>query len=650
MFYAISLHKNSNSIRPLAVACCLSLGTTSLSGYAAAPSDIPLPPFGAVSPDRQLLKRPIPSKHVRTTLPADTEVHAIIVKFTEGSNIRLRQGVLTGGAGYDIGSIYRLPSYKPEAVSVSRVFRRPQEELDEERKLAQHMSGWELADLNLYYRFGIDPKRINAAALIDDLNTLDTVEIAYAKGKTGLTVAVPDRHVQDCFPTEFAAFTGGTTNNPPPSWNYQPLQLYLGNQGIRATTAWNQGNRGQGITIVDIENDWLNHEAYNNPTWLVGWAPSCKGCNTHGAAAVGMLSAFNNNYGVVGIAGGATARVASANNSAGLDGNAYAVSAGTANTVIGDLILTEIAHRRYYTSEIYFPLEDDEATYNAIRTAVALGRVVVEGAGNSSTNLDDYDNFTTGREDSGAIIVGAGTATGRLPITGYNWGSSYGSRVNVQGWGECIVTSGYSGELYSGGSPETSYTGRFGGTSGAAAMVAGAAALIQSHFISTRGSALNSFAMRHLLINTGTPQAGEFNIHIGPLPDVAAALNAQTPSADITANGLHGSVSVPVGTAVNLTVSFDAGDFGNTPADWWVADYYNGQYFYLVNGVWQLPPAPIAQAPLVDLPPVSIYSAPLAGTGLHSIYAGTDLFPNAMVGAPDTYEPLFHAAVNVTVQ
>jgi hypothetical protein len=53
---------------------------------------------------------------------------------------------------------------------------------------------------------------------------------------------------------------------------------------------------------------------------------------------------------------------------------------------------------------------------------------------------------------------------------------------------------------------------------------------------------------------------------------------------------------------------------------------------------------------LVDLAPVSVYNAPLAGTGLHTIYAGTDLFPNAMVGAPGTYEPLFHAAVNVTVQ
>src|SRR5438105_6761035 len=66
----------------------------------------------------------------------------------------------------------------------------------------------------------------------------------------------------------------------------------------------------------------------------------------------------------------------------------------------------------------------------------------------------------------------------------------------------------------------------FGATSGATAMVAGAAALLES-IVKERGqSPLTPAAMRQLLKATGTPQAGDLSRHIGPRPDLRAAIAA----------------------------------------------------------------------------------------------------------------------------
>ena len=61
--------------------------------------------------------------------------------------------------------------------------------------------------------------------------------------------------------------------------------------------------------------------------------------------------------------------------------------------------------------------------------------------------------FPNGLADSGAIIVGAGgsgaggscqAARTRMSF------SNYGRRVDLQGWGECVTTTGY-GYLFNGG-------------------------------------------------------------------------------------------------------------------------------------------------------------------------------------------------------
>ena len=106
--------------------------------------------------------------------------------------------------------------------------------------------------------------------------------------------------------------------------------------------------------------------------------------------------------------------------------------------------------------------------------------------------------FNRSVRDSGAIIVGAGA-----PGTAFNARSkldfsSYGSRVDLQGWGSGVVTTGY-GDRFSDPDPADvtrDYTNRFGGTSGASSMVAGAAINLQGVAKELFGTPLLPFQLR----------------------------------------------------------------------------------------------------------------------------------------------------------
>ena len=127
--------------------------------------------------------------------------------------------------------------------------------------------------------------------------------------------------------------------------------------------------------------------------------------------------------------------------------------------------------------------------------------------------------------DSGAIIVGAGGS----PLGGNNlarlWFSNYGSRLDLQGWGENVVTTGY-GDLYTGASKNEWYTSNFGGTSSASPIVAGAATVLQAVVKARTGTPLSPESLRQLLVSTGTPQVG--TQHIGPRPDLREAIGGVT--------------------------------------------------------------------------------------------------------------------------
>jgi hypothetical protein len=166
------------------------------------------------------------------------------------------------------------------------------------------------------------------------------------------------------------------------------------------------------------------------------------------------------------------------------------------------------------------PVEWNQAEYDAIRNATVSSLiVVVEAAGNGQMNLDDarYNNlFNRSTRDSFATMVGAGRSNTRSPEC---W-SDVGGRIDVQGWGDSVVTAGY-GDLF--GMTETRwYTGTFGGTSSGSAIIAGAVANVQSVRRSRGLAHLSSFQMRLLLRQTGVAQGS--GGQIGPLPNLKEAI------------------------------------------------------------------------------------------------------------------------------
>ncbi|MGN6027393.1 S8 family serine peptidase [Proteus mirabilis] len=112
--------------------------------------------------------------------------------------------------------------------------------------------------------------------------------------------------------------------------------------------------------------------------------------------------------------------------------------------------------------------------------------------------------------------VGAGSpyTLNRLPF------STHGSPIHVQAWGEDVTTAGY-GDLFH-GDGNNKYTANFSGTSSACALVAGAAAVIQSWYKDKTNTVLTPIEMRELLIKTGTYPS--LNEKIGPLPNVNNAI------------------------------------------------------------------------------------------------------------------------------
>jgi serine protease len=176
------------------------------------------------------------------------------------------------------------------------------------------------------------------------------------------------------------------------------------------------------------------------------------------------------------------------------------------------------------------PLEAISPVFDAIQTAVANRITVVETAGNGAVNLDQdaCDRlFDRTFRDSGAILVGAGGAPGSLDRQRLSF-SCYGDRVDVQGWGEQVMTTGI-GNFYKNPDDEENpnfwYTNTFGGTSGAGPIVAGAAINLQGIALNRFGVPLNPVEMREILVQTGSPQLGNTAEHIGPRPDLRAAID-----------------------------------------------------------------------------------------------------------------------------
>ncbi len=209
---------------------------------------------------------------------------------------------------------------------------------------------------------------------------------------------------------------------------------------------------------------------------------------------------------------------------------AMAIAAATSLLSPGDVLLVE---QQAYVLDTYGPVSFDPAVWDAIDLATRAGIVVVEPGGNGALDLDDpvFEGWFDRTHDCGSIVVGGGTPPGRLrPARSWSQGSSHGSRVDVQGWyGDIVTTTGgddaasWADLWFPAGDPHRAYTASFGGTSGAAPMIAAAAAVLQSVRLATGQAPLSPREVRAALASVGTPMEGEENV--GPQPDLARVLD-----------------------------------------------------------------------------------------------------------------------------
>lgn len=358
------------------------------------------------------------------------------------------------------------------------------------------------ANLNNYYRINLAGE-IEIESLVTQLKKLPIVQEAYA------------------------------APNPAPApatANFTSLQQYLNSApvGVGATSVKNlPGANGSAVKIVDVEYSWNTaHEDLtkaNGALVAYGTPQDPYNDNNHGTAVLGEMVADDNSFGVTGIAAGSKLALVNAYSSdLGYDLAGSILKASTLMAPGDVLIIEQQAYGPTDSTSDYVPVEWVPAVYDAIKSLTTSGIIVVEPAGNGSQNLDDstwYGSpFPMGKVDSGAIIVGAGencntsNARSRLSF------STYGSRVNLQGPGNCVTSTGY-GDLFN-GILNALYTQSFSGTSSATPVVAAAAADASSAYKTKTKVSPSPLTIRDMLVRNSTAQDTSIVGNIGPYPDL----------------------------------------------------------------------------------------------------------------------------------
>lgn len=342
----------------------------------------------------------------------------------------------------------------------------------------------------------------------------------------------------------------------PPTPNFTASQTYINpNPGLDVAYARSLGIKGARIRFSDCEYGWnTRHEDLNDRTILQEPGTSIsqfiidQGYDEHGTAVAGILTAVDNNYGMTGIAPAVDFYTYPEYTDEEGSRRVQAITNAIINSDPGDIVLLEM--QTLYYGDNYGPAELFPPVWDVVKQGSDAGVIVVAAAGNGSQDLDSltYQEYQN-RGDSGAIIVGAGSATTSHEPLYY---STYGSRVNVHSWGGQVASLGY-GDLSSFGDKNQEYTGYFSGTSSASALVASSCALLQSYAIKSINRKLTPAEIRSILINTGIPQAA--GVHIGPAINLNAAIIAIRSLDRKPILNLIRNKSVPVNENLNFMVT-----------------------------------------------------------------------------------------------
>lgn len=314
-------------------------------------------------------------------------------------------------------------------------------------------------------------------------------------------------------------------------------QAYLNDapSGIGVSHAWKKkGGKGDStVKFVDIEQGWMmDHECLDIHT-LPGTGVNLENFSDHGAAVMGIIMMRNSIDGGIGITPLAKGFIMSQYRMDGIPNTPDAILSALPYLFAGDILLIEAQVRDPQDGFSFWPVESSEANFDMIRFATSLGIIVIEPCGNGNINssvgnsLDEYRNgsgqniFNRSKpcfKDSGAIMVAASTSNSQHERMHF---SNYGNRIDCYAWGEDILTAG----LYpwSSGIAINTYTDQFGGSSGAAAIIAGVAISLQGMMERNHHCRLHPWQMRYILGDSGYGTVSANGIEgdkIGVMPDM----------------------------------------------------------------------------------------------------------------------------------
>jgi len=454
----------------------------------------------------------IPINLLDGSLPTDGSIVKVVVKFKEGSDVRLSSfdGLKMIGSEGPFKSLVDpataskinrvVTADTSRVINISRVMAESEEDVEQWRR-SWAERGVELKDWNLYYTFDM-PDAGSAAEFVNEVKDDDSVEYAEVMPELYLTeVTSPDMSTEQLYLK--AAAAGGLDIEE--AWAF--LDAKFPGKNIR----------GQDVTVIDEEYDWnFDHEMLPIdetaeylllPFWEGAPGKDVPSNINHGTAVVGIVTGQGDGeHGIRGIAPLASMRVISAIGGVGGGGIDPDAKGGP-----GSIFLIETQQKGVTTVSSgcsvgdgtssptvtgCLPLEANQFLYDGVKMTTDTGVIVIEAAGNGSVDLGndalvapktgEFSNFNKPENDSGAVMVGASVSLQRHKAT---W-TNCGSRVDVFAHGAGAVTAGY-GDLYNpnnadagtlaGANDPSLYTGLFGGTSAATAQIAGIAALIQSY-------------------------------------------------------------------------------------------------------------------------------------------------------------------------
>jgi hypothetical protein len=474
---------------------------------------------------------------------------ALLVKLAEGTGAILVDGRLSSRVDADLDAVARLfalgkaePLFTPPVAVLDELHARACEVLPPGRRPGH---------LALWFRV-----RCEHAAAADDLlarlQQEPLIQEAYrepiCRGASSLHAGAPDL---------------GGGDPPPPTPLLTHLQTYYGpapiDHAIRAVHGI-LGARGQDVRMMMVEGDWVvDHEDVDKLVLanFIGNAPPGGLANgQHGLAGTSILCADRNCFGITGVADEVTARFVAEGPNFGIANSVIVASlAGQPGDVV---VLIEQFLLGQVGPDDWIPVEYFTATFDAVLTATANGRIVVCSGANGGRSLDDprhLRRFDRGYRDSGAIMVES-CEPARLARTYY---ANYGSRIDVNARGENVLAAGY-GTLFWGGDVRQAYTAGYAGTSASTPLVAGAVIALQGMARRQLDRTLTTAELLQLLYTHGAQSPDSIGRRLDLLA-MARTLGVidglEIPEPDTLAGGfVDVQVSGPPGGGALLFVSF----------------------------------------------------------------------------------------------